>query len=272
LDAVLALLDKAKDQQGFVFIPFMALMELEYLLLRRIQAEKEAKERQEREAREAAARETARKQAEEGEHRLEHALIAEDMKAGQKVDSILENATAISPVLGKAQQIPDQATVELEHDQARKVAEEKARQEAEASAKAAKERQEAETAAAKAQLEAEEAATAAAAAVAQAAATSAVVTRPDPRTTQVVRFKWDLDSDGTEEGDIAAFLILAKAVVEGKAPVDYLGFDPKAPTRFRPQAINADVTTLKDKFVCPGIKAYPEAIEQLRRRKVGGRS
>lgn len=36
LDTVLQCLDEAKDKQGIVYIPFMVLMELEYLLLRKI--------------------------------------------------------------------------------------------------------------------------------------------------------------------------------------------------------------------------------------------
>ena len=74
-------------------------------------------------------------------------------------------------------------------------------------------------------------------------------------------------SDGSEEGDMAAFLTLARAVVDGKIlsdgrpAVEYLGFDPKNPTKFRPAAINADVQTSKEKFSAPGIKAYPEARE-----------
>jgi len=39
LDAVLTLLDKAKDRQDVLYIPFIALMELEYLLLRRVSHE-----------------------------------------------------------------------------------------------------------------------------------------------------------------------------------------------------------------------------------------
>lgn len=39
LDTVLNLLDKAKGQQDVLYLPFMALMELEYLLLRRVSSE-----------------------------------------------------------------------------------------------------------------------------------------------------------------------------------------------------------------------------------------
>ena len=237
---------------------------------RRIQAEKEAQEKRDREAREAAARELERKQKEEEEHRLAHAQEAQNQGAPQKVDAILSNATPISPVLADPKKIQDEETLRLQQEQAQNLANEKAELEAREAAEAKRKREEAETAAAKAKADA--AAAALESAAAQAAASSAIVTRPDPRTTSVTRWKWDLASDGTEEGDVAAFLLLAKNVVEGRAPVEYLGFDPKNPTKFRPQAINSDVTTRKEKFVCPGIKAYPEASEQLKaRRKVGGR-
>jgi predicted nucleic acid-binding protein len=39
LDTVLPLLEKANDRQDVVYIPFMALMELEYLLLRKVSPE-----------------------------------------------------------------------------------------------------------------------------------------------------------------------------------------------------------------------------------------
>ena len=38
-DILVGLLDQAKDQQVVIYLPFMALMELEYLLLRRISPE-----------------------------------------------------------------------------------------------------------------------------------------------------------------------------------------------------------------------------------------
>lgn len=39
LDKVLALLDQAKAERDVLYLPFMALMELEYLLLRRVSSE-----------------------------------------------------------------------------------------------------------------------------------------------------------------------------------------------------------------------------------------
>jgi predicted nucleic acid-binding protein len=39
VETVLDLLDKAKNNQGLIYLPFMVLMELEYLLLRKISPE-----------------------------------------------------------------------------------------------------------------------------------------------------------------------------------------------------------------------------------------
>ena len=233
---------------------------------RRIQAEKEAKERQEREAREAAAREIQRKIREEEEHRLTHAQEAKEQGAGQKVDGILSNPTPISPTLAIPRQAPDQKTLQLEQEQAERVAREKAALEEAQAAEAKRKRDEAEAAAAKAQADADAAALAAA--TAKAAASSAIVTRPDSRTTATVRYSWELNSDGTWEGDIKAFAEFVNAVAAGRAPREYLtDFD-----QFRAPAVGKDVTKLREKFVCPGLRAYPVRTEYLnKRRKVGGR-
>lgn len=238
---------------------------------RRVQAEKEAQERREREIREAAAAETARKLKEEEDARLRQAQLAQEVGNGAaKVDTILENATPISPVLAKPEQAKDQETLRLEAEQARKAADLKAEQERQAQAAAERQRQEAE---AEAERKRQEVAAAAAAvtSAAAAAASTMVATPVDSRTTTVVRYKWDLDSDGTEKGDIAAVLALLKAIVEGRAPITYCGFDPRHPEKFRPAQICEDVTVLKDRFACAGLKAYPQADEQLKRRTVGGR-
>ncbi|MES2155429.1 MAG: hypothetical protein V4510_09875 [bacterium] len=238
---------------------------------RRVQAEKEAKERREREAREAAAAETARKLKEEEEARIKHAEVAhaEGNGAG-KVDTILESATPISPVLGKAEQSKDLETVRLEQEQATRIAEEKLlREEAEAK-EAERKRKEAEAEAFRAR-EAADAATSAATAAAAAAAATASVKADDTGTTGTVRWKYDLDSDGSEMGDITAVMAILKAVLDGLAPIEYVGYNRKRPQDWRPSKIQEDVTDKKDRFACPGIKAYPQVDEQLKRRAVGGR-
>lgn len=245
--------------------------DLEESEARRIVAEKELKERQEREAREAAAAETRRRLQEEEDARIKQAEVAQaEGNGAAKVDTILESATPIAPVLGKAEQAKDQETVRLENEQAARVAAEKVAAEQRAQAEAERVRQEAEAEMERKRAEVE-AATAAATSAAAAAAATQIATTPDSRTTSVTRWKFDLDSDGTEAGDIAAVMVLLKAIVEGRAPITYCGYDPKHPERFRPSQIGEDVTVLKDRFKCPGLRAYPQQDEQLKRRAVGGR-
>lgn len=238
---------------------------------RRIAAEAEAKIRAERTAREAAAAETARKLKEEEDARLKQAQLAEEVGNGAaKVDTILESATPISPVLAKPEQAKDLETLRLEQEQATRVAEEKVLRENTAAAEAEKKRQEAE---AEAQRKREElaAATAAATSAAAAAAATSIATKEDSRTISVTRWKVDLDSDGTVDGDRAAVMTLLKAIVEGRAPIEAMGFDENHPEDFRPAWVTKQVTEKKDRFFCPGWKAYAQADEQLKRRTVGGR-
>lgn len=238
---------------------------------RRIQAEKEAAERREREAREAAAAETARKLKEEEEARIKHAEVAQEEGNGAaKVDTILESATPISPVLGKAEQARSQEAVALEQENARKVAEEKARQETKAAATAEQKRKDAEAEAFRLRQEAE-AATAAATAAAAAAAATETAMSVDSGTQDATRWKWDLASDGTEMGDITAVMHVLAEIIAGRAPIEYCGFERKHPERWRPAQIQEDVTAKKDRFVCAGIIAYPQKDTQLKRRVVGGR-
>lgn len=238
---------------------------------RRVQAEKEAKERAERAAREAAAAETTRKLKEEEDARLKQAQLAHDVGNGAaKVDTILESATPISPVLGKAEQTKDLETLRLENEQATRVAEEKVLREQAAAAEAEKARLAAE-AEAQAKREELQKATADATSAAAAAAATSIATREDSRTVSVVRWKYDLDSDGTVDGDRAAVMTLLKAIVDGRAPIEAMGFDENHPEDFRPSWVTKQVSEKKDRFFCPGWKAYPQADEQLKRRTVSGR-
>jgi hypothetical protein len=83
-----------------------------------------------------------------------------------------------------------------------------------------------------------------------------------------VRYSWELNSDGTWEGDIKSFWEFVTAIYERRAPKEYLtDFD-----QFRAPAVGEDVTKLREKFVCPGLRAYPVRTEYLnKRRKVGSR-
>ncbi|MBS3927733.1 MAG: hypothetical protein KGZ65_03990 [Sphingomonadales bacterium] len=238
---------------------------------RRIVAEAEARIRAERAAREAAAAETARKLKEEEDARLKQAQLAKDVGNGDaKVDTILESATPISPVLAKPEQAKDLETLRLENEQATRVAEEKVLREQAAAAEAENVRLAAE-ADAKAKREELATATAAATSAAAAAAATSIATTTDSRTVSVTRWKVDLASDGTVDGDRAAVMTLLKAIVEGRAPIEAMGFDENHPEDFRPSWVVKQAAEKKDRFFCPGWKAYPQADEQLKRRTVGGR-
>lgn len=249
---------------------------------RRIQAEKEAKERLERDAREAAAAETARKLKEEQDARLAHAQEAEAQGNGAaKVETILESATPISPVLAKPEQTKDLETLRLEQEQATRITTERLLRERAESEAAEKRRIEAEAEAQRTRAEAEQA-VAAATAAAAAAATTSIAKHEEARTFGVERWVWDLDSDGTVDGDRKAFIAMLEGVIAaikgqvpippGFDPLKFVGFDEDHPEKFRPSAISEAVTESKDKFRWPGIRAYPQRDERLKpRRTVGGR-
>lgn len=246
---------------------------------RRLKAEQEAKERAEREAREAAAAETKRKLEEEANARIKHAETAEEVGNGpQKVDTILESPTPIAPVLGRPQESKSLEQQRLENEQATRAAEEKLLREEREAKEAAEKKRLAEEDAERKRKEAEEAAAAAAAAQA-AAATTSIATKEESRTFGVETWKWDLNSDGTEEGDKAAVYALLEAIVAtrgtpNEVPIDFIGYDPKKPQNFRPPRIGESVTALKDRFSCPGIKVYMQRDERFKpvaRRNVGGR-
>lgn len=220
---------------------------------RRIQAEAEAKARAEEEARRVEREERERKLKEEEEARLRHAQEAEHVGNGHKVDSILEKPTAIAAVPASVTTARDQETLRIEQELAQKAAQERAESERKNAEEAAQRQAEEQAKAEQKRKEAEDAAVAAKAAQAAVAATAAIAKRPDERVRTTVSWKWALDGD-----PLVAFFKLAKAVVEGRAPVQYLGFDPSAPEKFRPTAINKDVQALKTAFVCDGIKAYPQ--------------
>ncbi len=244
---------------------------------RRIEAERIAQERRERDAREAAAAETKRKLEEEERARIAHAEEAQRVGNGPgKVDTILESATPISPVLARPEATKDLETLRLEQEQATRVAEEKLLREQAESDAAERRRKEAEEEATRKRQEADDAAAAATAAAAAAATTSLAKTE-ESRTFGVERWVWDLDSDGTEDGDRKAVMDLLKAIIETEGtpkavPLEFIGYDPKHPEKFRPTRIGDSVTDLKDKFSCPGIRAYPQRDERFKPvRKVGGR-
>lgn len=237
---------------------------------RRVKAEAEAKERRDREVREAVAAETKRKLEEEEAARIAHAEVARDEGNGDaKVDTILDTATPISPVMGKAEHAPDLEAVRLEHENAKRVADEKAARERAEAEEAERKREEAEAEAFRKRDEADRA-TAAATAAAAAVAATATVEKKDTGSISVVRWQYDLDSDGTEQGDITAVMLILREILEGRKPIEYIGYNRKRPQDFRPSIIQEEVTDKKERFSCPGIRAYAQGNDQLKRR-VGGR-
>ncbi len=237
---------------------------------RRLQAEEDARLRREREAREAAAAETMRKIREEEEARLRHAEVAEEVGNGAKVGTILETQKPISAVLGKVEQAPDLEAARLEQENAKRLADERARKDAEEAAAAHARRREAEAEAFRKKQEAAQAAQEAAAAQAAAAAVPEKII--DTGTTSVERKKWDLDSDGTEAGDAAAVKAILKGILEGVYPIEYCGYNPKRPQDWRPSQIQTDIANKDKRFLGgPGIRVYTQVDEQQKRRAVGGR-
>lgn len=257
---------------------YLRKREAEAAEARAAQAQKEAAEKAEMDRRRAEQAERDRKLKEEEEHRMTHAQTAEDVGNADKVSPILSQPTPIAPVAASPTVAPSEEQLAIEADLARQAAaakaarEQKEADEARAREQAGREQAERDRAAReeaqkkKAEMDAEaertrqEAAAAqAAAAAAKAAASSAIsVARPDDRIRTATRWRWELDSDGTPAKDRAAFLLLAQAVLEGRAPIEYLGFDPKAASKFRPAAVNKDVQDLKEQFVCPGLRAFPQ--------------
>ena len=219
--------------------------------------EQEMLEAQERDRQEQARREQeerARRIREEEDSRLAHAQEAKDVGLDHKVDGILSRATPIAPVATMPTQADlDKARLEEEDRKRREEderaaaerrrlddeAEKKRRDEAEANFNRLRD----ETEAAKAKAEEAEAA----------AAATVSVTRPDDRIRTSVTWKYEVP-------DRTAFVKLVRAVADGRAPVEYLGFDPDHPEKFRATAIGKDVQKLKGEFggEAIGIRAWPE--------------
>ncbi len=218
---------------------------------RRIQAEKEAAEKAERERRVAEQAELDRKRKEEEDARIKHAEVAQEVGNGAaKVDTILESPTPISGVVASPQLDLDKETLRISQDLAAKVAAEKAEAERLASEEAARKQAEATEAARVAKEAAEKAIADAATANAAAEAAGVIAKRPDDRTRKTVTWKWQIR-------DEKAFRALLKAILENRAPIEYAGFDPLKPEKFRPACIGSDVTREKENFRCDGIETWP---------------
>lgn len=211
----------------------------------RIQRENEAKAKAESDAR------AAQLKLEE-DRRVAAAKEAEDVGLTERSETILDKQMPVAPLPAPLPSAADlQAKAEKERaDREAAVAEEKRK----ADEKVAEEKKRTEEAAALKKLDDDAAAARAKSAEAEAAASQQVtVSRPDERVRTAVSWKYDLP-------DSAAFRKLCLAIGEGRAPVEYGGFDPENPQKFRAAAITKDVTRLKDQFQGEpiGVRTWPE--------------
>lgn len=214
-----------------------------------IEAEKRAAEAKAK----AEADERARQLKEEEERRLASAQKAHDVGLAERSEQILEKQLPVAPLpapLPSAADIEAQARV----DQARRD-EEAARAREADERRVAEEAKRGEEAAHLKRLDDEAALAKAAAAEAEAAASQQmVVNRPDDRMRTDVRWKYDVPTE-------ADFRKLCLAIGQNRAPVEYGGYDPEQPQKFRGTALlQKDVTRLKQEFNGAdfGIRTWPE--------------
>ncbi len=212
----------------------------------RIKAEADAKAKAEADAR-------AKQLQEEQERRLASAQEAHDVGLAERSETILDTQQPIAPLpapLPSSAEIAAKAEKERQEREALEV-EEKRKDEA----KALEDKKREEELAHLRKLDEEAALAKSRAAESEAAASQQItVTRPDDRMRTSVSWKYDV-------ADIASFKKLCKAIAEGRAPVEYGGFDPEQPQKFRgTAALQRDVTRLKDQFAGAdiGIRTWPE--------------
>lgn len=200
-----------------------------------------AEEKRQAEARaKAEADARARQIKEEEDRRIAAAQKAHDVGLADRSEQIIDKQMPVAPLPAP---LPSTAELAAKADQDRqareaRVADEKRKTEE----KAAEERKRQEEADLLKRMDEEAAVAKAKAAEMEAVAASQVtVARPDERMRTSVSWKWDIK-------DAEAFKKLCRAVAEGRAPVEYAGFDPEQPQKFRAAAITKDVTRLKDQF------------------------
>lgn len=188
----------------------------------------------------------------EEEARLRNAQEAHDRGLSERSEQILEEQKPVAPLPAPLPTAAELAAKAAE-DQARRD-EEAARARAETERKAAEEKKRQEEAERLRKMDEEAALAKARADEADAIAASQVtVVRPEERMRTSVGWKWDVP-------DAAAFKKLCRAIADGRAPVEYGGFDPEQPQKFRAAAITKDVTRMKEQFQGEGIgiRTWPE--------------
>lgn len=208
--------------------------------------ERRRKEAEESARREAAAKaqaeadERARLMREEQDARLRNATEAHDVGLAERSETILDKQTSIAPVPAPLPTAAEREALAEKDRQARAAA--AAEEQRKADEKAAEEKRRADDAERLRKMDEEAAQAKARAAEAEAAASSQVtVARPEDRMTTSSRYKWDMP-------DEASFRKLVRAVAEGRAPIEYLDFDPLHPEKFRASAVTKDLLRLKGDF------------------------
>lgn len=211
----------------------------------RVKAEAEAKAKAEADAR------AAQLKAEE-DARLKNAQEAHDVGLADRSEQILETQKPVAPL---APALPSAAELAAKADAERaereRVADEARRKE---EARIAEEKKRTEDAERLRRMDEEAAAAKARAAEADAVAAQQVtVQRPEEKMRTSVSWKYDVPS-------AEAFKKLCLAIAQGRAPVEYGGFDPENPQKFRAAAIQKDVTRMKGEFQGEGIgiRTWPE--------------
>ncbi len=223
-----------------------------------------AKERRKREKEEADRREVAAKaQADadarakqlkdEQDARLKTAQEAHDQGLAERSENILEKQMPVAPLpapLPSAAELAAKAEAEKQAE-ADRMAEYKRKEEE----RVAEQKKRDEDAAILKRMDDEASLAAAKAAESEAVAAQQItVTRPDDRMSSNVRWYYDVPNE-------EAFRKLCLAIGERRAPVEYGGFDPLEPQKFRGCAVlQKDVTRQKDTFQgdAIGIRTWPE--------------
>lgn len=217
-------------------------------------ADAEAKVKAEAAAKvQAEADERARQLREEEDRRVATAAEAENVGLTERSETIIDTQQAVAPLPSP---LPSSAELAAKAEQDRQAREALAAEEKrKAEAKAAEDKKREEEAAHLRKLDEETAIAKANAAESEAAASQQItVTRPDDRLRTSVRWRYDIPNE-------ASFRKLCLAIGEGRAPVEYGGFDPLEPQKFRGcPVLQRDVTRLKDQFEgdAIGIRTFPE--------------
>ena len=204
---------------------------------RRVAAEKKAREDAERAQLQREQDERAARMKKEEDDRIAAAQQAQTVGLPERVDAILETPRPIAPIAN----LPSKA--ELDAEAARKFSEKQAQDAAESKRQqqAAEEqrlREEEQARMKKLKEDADRAAAEASQAEANAAA-QATVTQAEERMRTSVTARYEI-------ADRESFLKLTKAVSEGRAPIDWLGFDCEHPEKFRAPAIGRHATKIKN--------------------------